>query len=36
VREDEPLDRVVAVDPEMLGKIFEQQVVVGGIDRRVR
>lgn len=27
VREDQPLDRQVAVDPEMLGKIFEQQVV---------
>lgn len=27
VREDEPLDRQVAVDPEMLGKIFERQVV---------
>jgi hypothetical protein len=27
VREDEPLEREVAVDPEMLGKVFEQQVV---------
>jgi hypothetical protein len=27
VREDQPLEREVAVDPEMLGKIFEQQVV---------
>ena len=34
VREDEPLEREVAVDPEMLGKVFENLLEV--TDARAR
>ena len=34
VKEDEPLEREVAIDPEMLGKVFEN--LLGGKDRKSR
>lgn len=34
VKEDEPLDRIVAVDPEMLGKVFEKLLDVK--DKKVK